>query len=124
MKKASIFLSVSFLSVFTAFAQNQVNGSQLFQLLSLAQTIVNRLSPIMVTIALLAFFWYLIKFIAKGSQSSTERDLSLKGMGYSILALFVMVSIWGIVGNIQTILGITPMSQPTVETLPPSMRNQ
>ena len=86
--------------------QGQVNGGALLQLLALAQTIVTRLVPFAVGLAVLAFFWFLIKFIWQGGQSPDVKAASLKGMGYSILALFVMVSIWGIVGFAGSIFGI------------------
>jgi hypothetical protein len=86
--------------------QGQVNGSALISLLNLAQAIVSRLVPFAVTIAVLAFFWFLIKFIMQGGQSADAKAASLKGMGLSILALFVMVSIWGIIGLLGSIVGV------------------
>lgn len=124
MKKASLLTAIVFsASIMTTFAQGQVNGSQPLQILALAQTVVNRLSPILVTVALLAFFWFLIKFISNSDNPGEQAKLK-KGIFYSILALFVLVSIWGIIGNIQTILGVDPTrGQPHVETLPPGWKN-
>jgi hypothetical protein len=85
--------------------QGQVNGSALISLLNLAQAIVSRLVPFAVTIAVLAFFWFLIKFIMSGGDPE-GKNKSLKGMGLSILALFVMVSIWGIIGLLGSIVGV------------------
>jgi hypothetical protein len=90
----------------TGAAQGQVNGGALLNLLNLAQTIVSRLVPFAVGVAVLAFFWFLIKFITQGGESSDAKAVSLKGMGMSILALFVMVSIWGIIGFFGSIFGI------------------
>ena len=86
--------------------QGQVNGSGLLSLLALAQNIVARLVPFAIGIAVLAFFWYLILFIWKGSEDGDEKKKSLAGMGYSILALFVMVAVWGIIGFMSSLLGI------------------
>lgn len=83
---------------------SNVNG--LTQLLALAQTIVSRLVPFLVGVAVLAFFWFLIQFIWKGSEDPEKQKSSLKGMGMSILALFVMVSIWGIIKFMGNIVGI------------------
>ena len=79
-------------------AQGQVNGGALLSLLALAQTIVTRLVPFAIGVAVLAFFWFLIQFILKGSSDPAKQKESMAGMGYSILALFAMVSIWGLVG--------------------------
>lgn len=115
MKKASIFLSLLATSAITAYAQvaigqtaaqGQINGGALIRLLQVAQDIVTRLIPFAVGVAVLSFFWFLIKYIMQGGESSDAKAASLKGMGTSILALFVMVSIWGIVGFFGSIFGI------------------
>ena len=124
MKK--ILLSISFFTGSTLLVSaqaGQVNGRPLIDLLNLAQVIVNRLSPIAVTVALLAFFWFLIQFIWKASESAEAKNMSVKGMWYSILALFVMVSIWGIIAFLQNLFGVPPLTQPDVPLLPPGMRN-
>lgn len=108
MKKALSLISVVFGSILVASAQTpgQINGSSLLSLLALAQTIVTRLVPFAVGVAVLAFFWFLIQFIMKGGESGDAKTSAMKGMGYSILALFVMVSIWGIIGVFGSMLGI------------------
>lgn len=110
MKKALSLFSIAFGSILVAYAtapaQGQINGTALTGLLALAQTLVTRLVPFAVGVAVIAFFWYLIKFITKGGVSATDKEASLKGMGYSILALFVMVSIWGIIGALGSMLGV------------------
>ncbi len=117
MKKALTFLSLTLGSIAIASAQvqitigaaatqGQVNGGALLGLLALAQKIVSNLVPFAVGLAVLAFFWFLIGFIFKGGDSPADKSAGLKGMGYSVLALFVMVSIWGIVGFFGSILGV------------------
>ena len=118
MKKALTTLSLLTGSVVTTLAQTatinigqtasqgQVNGGAILQLLNLAQNIVNRLVPFAIGIAVLVFFWYLIRFITKGGESSDAKAASVKGMGLSVLALFLMVSIWGIIGFMGSIFGV------------------
>lgn len=101
----SLALAQVQVSIGASAQQGQVNGSALLQLLGLAQEIAGRLVPFAVTAAVLVFFYFLIMFIAK-ADSSDKRSDYLKGMGYSILALFVMVSIWGIIGLLGSILGV------------------
>ena len=101
------------------FGTGQVSGGPLMRLLSLAQTIVSRLVPFAIGLALLAFFWYLINFLWKGAEDPKKHEDGMKGMGYSILALFVMVSIWGIISVMGSILGVSqggglpPIQMPT-----------
>jgi hypothetical protein len=117
MKKALLTLSVAAASMSFALAQTtitigsgaqqgQVNGSALLSLLALAQALVSNLGVFAIGLAVLAFFWFLITFIWKGKDSPDEQSKSLRGMGFSILALFVMVSIWGIIGLLGSIVGV------------------
>jgi hypothetical protein len=75
-------------------------------LITSLNNIVNRLVPLAITVAMLAFFWGLIKYLYKGSKEDVKKGRSM--MIYGILALFVMVSIWGLVRLLQTAFGIGP----------------
>jgi len=67
--------------------------------------IVKLAIPIAVGAALLFFFWGLAKFILKsGDPKAKEEGRNI--MIWGVVALFVMVSVWGIVGFIQRNLGI------------------
>lgn len=60
---------------------------------------------ILVTLALATFFWGLVKYVFKlGGSKTPDNGRSL--MIYGIVALFVMVSIWGITSFIGDFLGI------------------
>ena len=120
MKKILLTISLFVSSIFLAYAQGSVNlgggsggstmtgngSNALLSLLRIAQTIVGKLVPFLIGVALLAFFWFLILFIWKGQDDPAKQQESMKGMGYSILAIFVMVSIWGIISFAGSILGI------------------
>lgn len=116
MKKivTSTILAVS--SIATAFAQTgytpavsqqgTVTTTAIQSLVTFIDGLVNALLPIVVAIAVLAFFWFLVRFIWKGGEDPEARKKSLGGMGWSIVALFVMVSIWGLIGFIGSVTGI------------------
>lgn len=111
MKKLITTGFLPFVTVASAFAQAQpvgnINGTSILNMIALVQTIVTRLVPLAIGLAVLAFFWYLIQFIWSGKDGDGEkRKGSMTGMGYSVFALFVMVSIWGLVQFIGSILGI------------------
>ena len=82
------------------------NAGGVLGLLQTIQTIINKLFPIFVGLALLAFFWFIVEFIWKGRDDPKEQAKAKGGMWWSILALFVMVSIWGLIGFIGTTIGI------------------
>lgn len=114
MKKILTTIAVPVSTVLFALAQtgpvvttanNNVGGS-LISLLNLAQTIVARLVPLFIGIAVVSLFYGIVMFLIKGRESDTEHTKYMKWMGYSILALFVMVSIWGLVAFIGTVFGV------------------
>ncbi|MEN9881454.1 MAG: hypothetical protein RLZZ308_637 [Candidatus Parcubacteria bacterium] len=111
MKKTITLIAMPFLTVASALAQTvassgQINGTSLLNLIGLVQTIVARLVPLAIGLAVLAFFWYLIQFIWKGKEEAETKKISIAGMGWSIVAIFIMVSIWGLVGFLGSMLGI------------------
>lgn len=61
--------------------------------------------PIVVGIALLLFFWGLVKVIFAAGNEEAKAD-GKKIMLWGIIALFVMVSVWGLVRFVGNQLGI------------------
>jgi hypothetical protein len=85
--------------------------------------LIGLLLPITVAAALLAFFWGLAKFIYKGGDEEAKKE-GRQLMIWGVVALFVMVSIWGLVGFIKyAIFGSSNVNSlsptiPTVRGLP------
>src|SRR3989344_32215 len=52
--------------------------------------------PIVVAIALLAFFWGLVRFIFSAGDETKKKE-GQQLMIWGLVALFVMVSVWGLV---------------------------
>ena len=76
--------------------------------------------PIVVGIALLGFFWGLAQFVfAAGDEDAQEK--AKRHMIWGVVALFVMVSVWGLVRFVGSAVGITEeggsISVPTVNKL-------
>ena len=63
--------------------------------------------PIVVAIGLLAFFWGLVKFIFAGEEAKKEGQHL---MIWGLVALFVMVSVWGILRFFYSDLGFDSVS--------------
>ena len=62
--------------------------------------LVNIAIPIVVSLALLAFFWGLAMFIFQ-SGDTEKRKNGLQIMIWGIIVLFVIVSLWGIINVLQ-----------------------
>jgi hypothetical protein len=83
-----------------AFAQSLGNLETLLRSIG---RLIDIALPIVVAIGLLAFFWGLVKFIFAGEEAKKEGQ-SL--MIWGLVALFVMVSVWGLVRFIGNAVGI------------------
>ncbi|MDO8471266.1 MAG: hypothetical protein Q7S49_01515 [bacterium] len=68
--------------------------------------LINPLIAILVGVALLAFFWGLAKFIFHVGGDEKAVDDGKRIMKWGLVALFVMVSVWGIVIFIQKALNL------------------
>lgn len=76
----------------------------------LVRIIINLINPLLVLLAglaLLAFFWGLAKFIFRVGGDEKAVDEGKRTMQWGLVALFVMLSIWGIIRFLQSdFLGI------------------
>ena len=96
----------------------QINAGPLTNFLKLVSSITGMLAPILVSLAVLAFFWYLIVFIWKGKDDGEQKKAGITGMMYSILALFVMVSVWGIIALVGSTLGVGQGGSVPIPSIP------
>ena len=100
MKK--VILTALALAPAFAFAQQLGNIETLIRSIG---RLINIALPIVVGIALLAFFWGLVKFIFAQGNEESKADAK-KIMLWGLIALFVMVAVWGLIRFIGTALGI------------------
>ncbi len=77
---------------------------------------------IIFALALVLFFWGLVQFIMKSGDAKL-RDEGKKRMIWGIIALFVMVSIYGILNFVGSLVGINPNSSGSLEVCPPGTIN-
>jgi amino acid permease len=94
-------------------AQN-VDGVQ--NLIAKINAIVGGLIPTLIGIAVLLFIWGVLKFVF--AKSDTDKDAARSFMIWGIVALFVMVSVWGIVRILGDVVFGTQGSQGAPERLP------
>ncbi|TSC69602.1 MAG: hypothetical protein G01um101456_89 [Parcubacteria group bacterium Gr01-1014_56] len=114
MKKlafATSFIALTLPAV--ALAQTNLQG-----LIVTVQDIFNLLIPLMIALALVVFFWGLVKYVWTSGEGHEEgKNVMIAGL----VALFVMVSVWGIIRLAQRTLGITDNSSNNVNapSVPP-----
>ena len=116
MRKLFI-ISSSFVLIFfsgAGFVMAQFGNAQ--SLLIQTKILINLLFPVVGGLALLYFFWGLAKFIlAAGDEEAREKGKSI--MIWGIVALFIIVSVWGLVAWLGTLLGIEAGSNVTIPNI-------
>ncbi|MBI2120511.1 MAG: hypothetical protein HYT94_02715 [Parcubacteria group bacterium] len=103
IKKAHIFLIASLLTLAPSFALAEVTDFK-----SLMQVFIDILGSFMVflyILALTAFFWGIALFILN-TDDEKKREEGKKWMFWSLIALFVMLTVWGIVGILVNTFGV------------------
>jgi hypothetical protein len=65
---------------------------------------LNGIIGLFITLAIVVFFWGLIKYL--WSMDSENAHEGLKIMFWGLIAIFVMVSIWGIIRLLQSTLQV------------------
>ncbi|MBI5470085.1 hypothetical protein HY968_02070 [Candidatus Kaiserbacteria bacterium] len=92
-------------------------GAGLFGALSLVAGFLNGLIGILITLAIIVFFWGLVQYLVNVGEQKSE---GLKIMFYGLIAIFVMVSIWGILRIMQATFGISSTASALVpRAVPP-----
>jgi hypothetical protein len=78
-------------------------------------TILNPLILLFLGLAVVYFMWGVFKYVGKGESESDRRE-GAQMMMYGIVAIFVMVSVWGLVTILINTFGLDP-SVPNVPAL-------
>jgi len=87
------------------------------------KSLIDLLVPVAITFALLFFIWGLAIFISK-SGSDDAKEEGRKKMLWGVIAIFVIVSVWGLVWVVARTFGITPGgNRAPVPYLPTNINN-
>lgn len=100
-----------------AFAQTQPNLSGISSLVTQIGSILAKIIPLMFALAIIYFFWGLVTFIrSAGDPKKAEEGKSI--MIYGVIAIAVMISIYGLVSWLQGTLGVSSTGTVTLPTIP------
>jgi len=116
MKKVLVVSALLYAVPFLAFADVLDTSKGIGKVIALLTGLVNALIPLLVGAALVAFFWGLVLYIFKDAGEGGGPGKKL--MIWSLVALFVMVSVWGIIRLAQESLGITGSETVPVPRVP------
>ena len=103
----SVVSAVSILALpMLANAQTAANPQQgIIGLLVFANAALNDVIVVLITLAIVVFFYGLIRYILSNAGGEAKAGY-LNTILYSILAIFVMVSIWGVIHLLQATFGV------------------
>ena len=79
------------------------------------ETIINSLIPVVIGLTILAFFWFLFKYVKGGGE---DKDGAKAGMLWCIVAIAIMFSIYGLVAILQQIVGVNTSTTMTAPRIP------
>ena len=82
-----------------------VRAQTLFDILLGINGILQTLFPVAILLATAAFLWGMAKFIARAG-SDQGREEGKRIMVWGVIALFVIISIWGIVSFLGDVFGV------------------
>jgi hypothetical protein len=72
--------------------------------------------PIIIALAVLVFLWGVFRYVV--SNAAEDKDKARGTMIWGIVGIFVMVSVWGLVGILQTTFGVNDTDALPVPELP------
>jgi len=93
------------MSLSTLLLPTLASAATLKDTLVLFSQFLNGLIGLFITLAIVVFFWGLIKYL--WSMDSENAHEGLKIMFWGLIAIFVMVSIWGIIRLLQSTLQVS-----------------
>lgn len=105
------WLEIIFEIIIPGYSRQSVEGIDRIILILLS--IVYSIIPILIGLAVLAFIWGLIKYIKNNSDQDKKDAVGV--MTFGIVALFVIVSVWGLVAVLQgTFIGGGIINDPNI----------
>lgn len=100
------FIKVSSIAALLALPVSVFAAQTLSQVFTTVGELIGTLTPIIVALALMAFFWGLAMYVLNFSGEDKDKKKGRDMMVYGLLVLFVMVSVWGIVNILQQTFSI------------------
>ncbi|NCS99191.1 hypothetical protein GW764_03325 [Candidatus Parcubacteria bacterium] len=91
--------------------------NDLNSILFLLINVLNAMIPILIGLAVLLFIWGLLRYYMSDNQNTKKEAVRI--IGYGVVSIFVMVSLWGLVNLIGYSLNLNINGSGWGNTLPP-----
>ena len=96
------------------------SAADAISLLNMFSKILSGLVAMFITLAVVVFFYGLIQYLINVGE---EKGKGLSLMFWGVIAIFVMVSLWGIIRVLQNTLGVSGNSAVPVPSVPVAQFN-
>lgn len=90
-----------FATPFIALAQATRSVGSLSDLIAVIGGLINQITPLLFALATIYLIWNLVKYIEAGKGDEKTRGEARDSIILAVVLLFVMVSIWGLVGILK-----------------------
>lgn len=98
---------LSTFAVLSLFLPALAGAVTIFNTLATFSALFNGVMGLFIVLAIVVFFWGLIQYIVNRDGGEKEGAKGAQLMIWGILAIFVMVSIWGIIGLLRNTFQVT-----------------
>ncbi len=91
------------------------SAQSIYTIFNTFSSLINGLIALLIGVAVIVFFWGLVKYLTKAGD---EKSKGLALMGYGLIALFVMLSVYGLIRLLQNTFGVAGgqnIAPPTVQ---------
>lgn len=95
----------------------QVNPNYLNSIITSGSFLLNQLVVFLIALAVVWFIWNVIRYVM--SNDLEKKDTAKSQMIWGIVAIAVIISIWGLVALLQNIFGVSSGSASNVKGLLP-----
>jgi fumarate reductase subunit D len=111
--KLSLSTSVFLMPVLAFAASDGV-----FKFIAMIKSLIEGLIPVVIGLAVLSFLWGVLQYVVAKDEDKQKEARGI--MLYGIIALFVMVSVWGLVNILGDTLDLsnTAPDAPAIPSLP------
>ena len=105
---SALSLASAFALPLVASAQNSTTPQQgIIGLIQFANTALNDVMVLLITAAIVGLFYGVVMYVFRSSQGGEAKAGYLKVIFSSVIALFIMVSIWGVIHLLQATFGVS-----------------
>jgi len=82
------------------------NGDGILGIITIFSTILNRIIPVLITLAVIYFIWGVIQYLLVGNEEKKKKAKEVIFSG--LIGLFVIISFWGIIRVISNTIDVGP----------------